>query len=1172
MSESITNAIGDSQDGGITRKLECRNRNYSMVLWQQGKPIADAELNLVQQIQNNERAEYLRTMYHSGFFTAPKILEKPILEHIKYGENKLVIDGVHALVNGYQINCDDEIVIDMGVAPKKSYISCTGEIGYRNDLVYLEVWFDEISPTDYVYKDGNIAGIKVENDLKDTMFNDETTRRVQCKFAIRVAKDIDFSGKNLSLETNSTINATKIKDTDLDMPYTRIEGDNGLYVAGNGDKSLSTVDGYMYAIPMFKVNRGNDENHSISNPYGEGTCSVLRTSFAGTTVAVAVPNKNVVYGEPKVGDVFIDLNNYKISAYVNKLDIENVYVEPYGLYDAKIKTMITAGPRCEKTENGFKFKFSNLLSKEHCEEMYHVIDTGAICDTDRLATETDKIFTGQDMKIVERKVYHYVPVQSLDFSAMFYEDFSKGGFDPYRGSLVEKTADYNFVSAPIGSALRLVNVPEDKSIKYEFISSMESKATLEFLAKFSSKVETSTKEFMKVITGAYFAVALIGVRRVNDTLVIKIKSGINEEVEHEFSIPIEKFDYWDSYRITVQGNLATVYVNSKVVAKEGMSFNASFTGAKYVVLDNKVNADITAIKLSSSDKGNVFTEYPTDTRGEYVTMGAGVRQVMTLSDQATEQDVVDIVKVSGSGSPWVKSSRTSGYWTEGDTIAVYGIGGNEIVVGSASKKLTLNWIETASNGSESIGEEVVCTIADDTENPNGVIATIGTVGKINKPIAVSYKVRTKTGNGAYTKYPVDGNSIASAIVSDEVLLASDEAIVTDDFRGKTQAVNSICPHTARWALNSTLINVNEGTEIQDYGTIGKDDVNETNAITNELKKKPQILLEFDLIKVIEKKFGSIKSVDKVAWIAEHLGAIEVTVKAKGIRGTVNKATMQVYNGSSWTGSVINNTNEFKPLTIKITNGSYISSDGKVSFIVYSDAVDDTDVLGSTSSISVSYAILTIKLKANKEGFRIFSPVRSFCRSGKCVLLAYNDTTNELAVMTKASDYIATFYRSIETRKLNEPNLKTLCNLNYVFATTRGTGTRCDSPLYTKWFDLPPSLRYLSKLGNEKLATSNDAEGTIIREHIKELKIDKHNFKGFCNPGVGSNNMPICDFGIREGINYLMIHSSLCKTSKDEIVLVVDTMYPYKESTNSPVKIDKLTTVCALKDKPLCKFK
>ena len=60
----------------------------------------------------------------------------------------------------------------------------------------------------------------------------------------------------------------------LGVTKTALE-DVGVYVAGQGDQkskdTLKTADGFVYAIPMFKVSRRNSGGYSVNNPNG-GFC------------------------------------------------------------------------------------------------------------------------------------------------------------------------------------------------------------------------------------------------------------------------------------------------------------------------------------------------------------------------------------------------------------------------------------------------------------------------------------------------------------------------------------------------------------------------------------------------------------------------------------------------------------------------------------------------------------------------------------------------------------------------------------------------------------------------------------------------------------------------------------------------------------------------------------
>lgn len=79
---------------GMSRLLSPKSRSFSMVAWQQAKPILDSELNLMQQIQNQIHADYLRTMLTSG------IISLDLATNVTDKLNALRISNAVAHVNG----------------------------------------------------------------------------------------------------------------------------------------------------------------------------------------------------------------------------------------------------------------------------------------------------------------------------------------------------------------------------------------------------------------------------------------------------------------------------------------------------------------------------------------------------------------------------------------------------------------------------------------------------------------------------------------------------------------------------------------------------------------------------------------------------------------------------------------------------------------------------------------------------------------------------------------------------------------------------------------------------------------------------------------------------------------------------------------------------------------
>ena len=259
---------------GMSRLLSPKSRSFSMVAWQQAKPILDSELNLMQQIQNQIHADYLRTMLTSG------IISLDLATNVTDKLNALRISNAVAHVNGWLVNLYGANRTDNAsdiVFPAAPYS------GTREDLAFAEVWFEEVAPTgspedddESVYRHGGVDSGTVANDLQDSVAGDETSRRIQLRWRIRTISDVNFTDYPYGINNADRVKAHGGSNSDTNHTYTAVSGQDGLFVAGDGSTSsctaLKCVDGYVYALPLFHVHRRNQTAYSSTdNPSGAGT-------------------------------------------------------------------------------------------------------------------------------------------------------------------------------------------------------------------------------------------------------------------------------------------------------------------------------------------------------------------------------------------------------------------------------------------------------------------------------------------------------------------------------------------------------------------------------------------------------------------------------------------------------------------------------------------------------------------------------------------------------------------------------------------------------------------------------------------------------------------------------------------------------------------------------------
>lgn len=287
MSEEIVKFQGDTtarelwKDGptvstGFSRVLSPNNRNFSLVAFQQAKPILDSELNLMQQIQNKLRADILRTIMSSG------IISMDVHAGITDKKNTLRISAM-ACVNGWLLTLsgsnrpDTASDIVFPAAPNS---------GSREDLAFVECWFEEVAPSgspedddENVYRYGGITSGTLGNDLQDNVAGAETTRRIQLRWNFRTVTDVNFTTHPKGVDNGDRVKARAGAQSDTNYTFGSVG--NGLYRAGDGSSAACTtlrcVDGYVYALPLFRVHRRNQtaynatDNKEGAPAYNSGT-------------------------------------------------------------------------------------------------------------------------------------------------------------------------------------------------------------------------------------------------------------------------------------------------------------------------------------------------------------------------------------------------------------------------------------------------------------------------------------------------------------------------------------------------------------------------------------------------------------------------------------------------------------------------------------------------------------------------------------------------------------------------------------------------------------------------------------------------------------------------------------------------------------------------------------
>jgi len=290
----------DNFQNGVTRTLPSSQRQYQYVLTRQKKPPLDSEWNLSQQLRDQALTDVIRSNTHSGFFTDPTRSDIEFQFNPNWSNYFLLgpTTGntepvIWACVNGWTIPVAGTFASSIGDLRNFIKLYPPPSSDNRIDLVFLEVWRTVIGANpstankpsaDKVWKYGNVefGNTNVDDDIRDPAQSQETTRRVQIQYRIRVFGQGSGAGSSVALDVypdglgDPNIYGQGTATSPVSgFPFVNMRdelGDASLWRAGDGTvtNGLGSVDGYVYAIPIVAIIRRNSSGYvavqSSGNP------------------------------------------------------------------------------------------------------------------------------------------------------------------------------------------------------------------------------------------------------------------------------------------------------------------------------------------------------------------------------------------------------------------------------------------------------------------------------------------------------------------------------------------------------------------------------------------------------------------------------------------------------------------------------------------------------------------------------------------------------------------------------------------------------------------------------------------------------------------------------------------------------------------------------------------
>ncbi len=320
--------MASNYGSGVSRVLDPTNSSFTNVIWQEGKPPLDAELNLLQDLAQDFCRKVVLRGTPSGWLgnetnTTEDFVTNPLWSNwLQFGRQRTGERAAiqWAVVNGWLVpvtgtrtgtppgspnDTDTWNILALDPPPSNSGDS-------RIDFAFLEVWLARVpsNPStlnkpaaNSIYRYGNVesGNTFLSDDLTDPSLGFETTQRIQVQYRIRVVKGLvgltsypDGFDPVVVKAQGSGASPTNFVFTNMRQTL----GDVGLWRAGDGVSSntLGTVDGYVYAIPITAVFRRNsvawngDPAQNLNGAFNRNPTAVDRTgikTFAGTVTLAA---------------------------------------------------------------------------------------------------------------------------------------------------------------------------------------------------------------------------------------------------------------------------------------------------------------------------------------------------------------------------------------------------------------------------------------------------------------------------------------------------------------------------------------------------------------------------------------------------------------------------------------------------------------------------------------------------------------------------------------------------------------------------------------------------------------------------------------------------------------------------------------------------------------------
>lgn len=948
------------------------------------------EMAKLNHLQEEARAEIVREMAHSGVLdynsisdngNSKRVGDIQVISKRQFDSrhtNRVFLGKSRVLINGYMLNISHNSsynIIDLPEPPIE---------GERDDLVFLEAWQEELplgasSKREWKWRIRTVAGVDFEKYPEGFRIRNQHWN---------IEEQITAQGGNtapIKVGAVAGIILTDARDKKIN--------DAGLYVAGHGDQKskdlLKTANGYVYAIPLFRVKRRNSMGYSETNPNGAREYLALEAGgFSINEYTMQFKEwqsaEIIKDWQNHIGDYFTDTNSSGFThAKVISVNVNNKTVT----FDKPFITGSSGGRKFYIDSDRPDGLYANIIDKRDIIDLRHYVSLNDFNYQQLLEENFDKLLRGElQTKEKEQmvKTYHGIRKTPIDSNTVFYASFDGSVKAEVGGEPIE-TNIVNPSYKPTWQGKGILTSSLNQKIVYNISGLNDNdKITIDFTIQ--DFYVSGYPEFLRFLDNQGNDIFYLWASNQTKTIKFNTSSG-NILLKN-----IDKYygdDCYFRFIIDKSNNNVQLYLNGILKSNITMNNSSSVGDLSNIVkiaINNNNSSDSfgkwwSDLSISNINRGNTFATLPPDFISGHARIAPALsNQRRNLSDAEIIQPTTAFAygENKGNSRGVTVKQRTANRWSRGDKIIVTGRAGETISSHSAPKVRFKdnNTIKNVAGTWSGLG------------TTTAIFTLSSTPGMTNQKLEINYDLECPRGNGGlpevYTKTlagEYQGKTLKRGTIA-----------VVDDFRGKIKGSTVENPNKAydTWQTNNESksllnpINLNPNREIATSNYRHLENLNDTlvSCIAKNKDSIPQQLFSFNLIRIIEDKFGEIPALDKAQWLKDNIETIifnwwgygERTDKSNNVIDNHIMINVWWNDTNNWKYSEYadhhfkNYVSRIKFKDVNILQ-PYVNDNGHVYFIVYNNPVS---VEGGKSIVHTDYVNIEIQLKG-EAGYDMLVP-------------------------------------------------------------------------------------------------------------------------------------------------------------------------------------------------------